>query len=845
MDLMKITDLTNDLGISSRSLRYYEQVRLISSVRPDFEKYRFYDAQNIERLKQIIVLRKMQIPIKDIIRIYESEDMSVVVEAFVDRINAIEDEVDTLTELKRIINDFLQTMIREGITKISALPLLYEEMDKQLTSIEEHKPVTYQELSAVSDKLAKPVDVRIIDIPEMRVLSSRMKGSDTSDVDAFWQWINTNRIPTGIPGRHEMFEYQNNDGQPVMILKIPDTFVKDSPYADYVLKGGLFAAGSVYVDEEIGEFHKAMVKSFDNNKYYEVDYQHDGTLRHESLVETVISPDDQREKVDIFVPVKKRLPDASHYDPNEQITSITVHEIEEANSILQVYNIPLNEITPILDPYYVILDTGEAEYIPYISKRWLSTNIPLKIPFRVDIEFKTDEASLRFFHDNAMFGINMDNNADSRKSQEALSFNQPIFGDYHSYRKLGQINKNQYNQLTWIVGEKHFAVIMNGEVRYCGINFPYMKSDYNLLNAYPIIIGSDGWNKIFLKSIRVSQLKHTKKIKIKKGELTMITKQSNNKLPIIHNLITMHYGENYWFNGCMRYLMECLDEKDFDYWFFAGITGDNLAQVYSYDHFRGDGATDYLLCPEFVKNIFNICGYECSYISEKELNSNKVMYLQTLMAYIDKGLPVIAKTDPWGVYVGYEENGKSLLYMSSDMTQPEKRLTEDYLKEDWIFAGAKKRDVNLKQIYRDVILDMPHLLRTKTDGYCFGAEAFRAWAKDIENGKFDDMKPDEFNAWFQYTIYICNLATNSGCCQSFLEKAQKLNPDLTFIEEIRRRYSRTGELWNDLEAMGAGFNITLDALQDKEKRKAIADKINEFAVCMDEVLAILDENLKK
>jgi len=103
VELLKITSLTDMLDLSSRSLRYYEQVGLIQSVRPPFEKFRYYDSENVERLKQIIVLRKMQIPIKDIIRIYESKDMSVVVEAFVNRIRAIDEEVTALTELKRIV----------------------------------------------------------------------------------------------------------------------------------------------------------------------------------------------------------------------------------------------------------------------------------------------------------------------------------------------------------------------------------------------------------------------------------------------------------------------------------------------------------------------------------------------------------------------------------------------------------------------------------------------------------------------------------------------------------------------------------------------------------------------
>ena len=75
MNLIKITDLSAQLGISSRTLRYYEEVGLITSIRPQFESYRFYDEAAVLRLRQIMVLRKMQIPIKDIVRIYENPEI--------------------------------------------------------------------------------------------------------------------------------------------------------------------------------------------------------------------------------------------------------------------------------------------------------------------------------------------------------------------------------------------------------------------------------------------------------------------------------------------------------------------------------------------------------------------------------------------------------------------------------------------------------------------------------------------------------------------------------------------------------------------------------------------------
>lgn len=873
MDLIKITDLTNRLGISSRSLRYYEQTGLIQSVRSDFEKYRYYDAANIERLKQIMVLRKMQIPIKDIIRIYESEDMSIVVETFVSRIRAIDEEVDALAELRSIVNEFLQAMLKNGVTKISALPILYEKMEKRLDSLERRKAMNYEELSALSNKLAKPVESSIVHLPSIRVLSSYLKdNSDKSDPDGFWRWVQEQGIIPGEPGRHEQFEFQAG-ADDVIILRIADDFVNDGLYLDYMFEGGLFAAANVYLDEDLGEWFRSLVSSFDNNKYYEIDYVHGGGLRHEAMLENLISSDEKRELVSLLIPVKKRLANPALFDKPEELEpgSITVEEIEAQNPVLWIEDVPMDKLIPINSPHYCITEQGEAEYISWISTRVLSTNVAVKLPFRVDIEFRigeesggyghgSNEGSIRFYHGedlNYVFGINMDNNPDERLSQEAICFHQPVFGDFFKYPKRGIINPDVYNRLTWIVGKKHFTVIINGEMRYCGINFPYMSADLSRQQARPIIVGSNSSIKRYFRSIRVSQLVQTPKIKIKEGALAMITKQSNNIIPNIHRFITSEYGENYHFNGGAKYVMECLHEPDYTYEFFAGLTGDVFAQVYPYDHFRGDGVTDYMTSEEgdgaFIERIFETCGYESTYVTKETVQKNREMYVQTLLSYIDKGVPVIEfgygiEGPPWGVFVGYEEHGKILLLMTHNAEEPARVPLEDALTANWIFVGQKNEQKHLKQLYRWAILNLPSLLTTKTEHYCFGAEAFRTWAGDIENGKFDNMKPEDFDVWGMHSAYICNLATNGSCCYGFLKKAMELNPDFAFLDEVREQYNKMGRMWNnqngeDLEALGGGFNVTLNALQDKAKRSKIAAKICEFADCADEIVRILRANL--
>lgn len=880
MALIKITELTNQLEISSRSLRYYEQMGLIQSIRSEGEKYRTYDEANVERLKQVMVLRKMQMPIKDIIRIYESHDISVVVASFVNRIQAIDREMEALSELKRVVNEFLQAMLHEGVTKISALPILYEQMEKQLTLWDGQKKDTQPEHRGLPDQWEKPVEPVLVNLPAMRVMSSCLKASPkTSDPEGFWRWAQAKGM-TGEPGRRERFEFQADAGE-VIILRVADDFANDSDYVDWPFQGGLFAALHCYVDEDLGQRFRGLMTSFDDNPFYEIDYTHGGNLRQEAMIENLISPDDRRELVALYVPVKKRLANPALYDRPVEVQGVTALSIEALNPALWQKDIPIESLTPLFGPHFRINEAGEGEYIAWISPRVLSTNVAVALPFRVDIAFRvedesagfgygSDEGSIRIYHGEdlqCLFGVNMENNADQRLSQEAIAFHQPLFGDYTLLPKRGGITPGVYNTLTWIVGEQHFAVIINGEVRYCATGFPYMGVDLSRQQSRTILIGSNGQGKRFIRSIRLSQLVQSRKNRLKEGDFAVITKRSNNMIPRVHPLITKHYGENYGFNGCAKYVMECLNEPDYDYAFFAGLTGDVFAQVFSYQGFRGDGVTDYRLSQPggetFLEGLFEACGYGATFVSEKRIRSNKAMWLQTLIACIDKGVPVIGypcRGSQWGwcVFVGYEAYGRTLLFLTDDMAEPARVSFDDAIQSSspreevcsdwckgWTFVGEKKTRRDLAQIYREAILRLPQLLLTKNPSYCFGAEAFRAWADEIESGKFDGMQPADFDTWTMYTVYVCNLATNGSCCHGFLEKAQALNPDMTWLQAISRHYEAMAQMWNgqgeeaNLEALGGGFNVTLGALQDRRRRDRIVSKIRAFADCMDEVQRIL------
>jgi DNA-binding transcriptional MerR regulator len=74
MELQTVNQVSRSTGISAQMLRYYERCGLITSQRKMDYAYRLYDDENIKRIQQIIILRKLQIPVKQIAVILNNPD---------------------------------------------------------------------------------------------------------------------------------------------------------------------------------------------------------------------------------------------------------------------------------------------------------------------------------------------------------------------------------------------------------------------------------------------------------------------------------------------------------------------------------------------------------------------------------------------------------------------------------------------------------------------------------------------------------------------------------------------------------------------------------------------------
>jgi len=242
-NLIKIKDLSSKYDITARTLRYYEDMGLIASTRSDDYAYRMYDVTAVRKLEQIFILRKLNISIKDIQRIFADSGSATVLEALEKKVHNIDDEVALLHELKDIVLDFMREIQQASFTDNTHIKLLYDkakEIETQFVSVNYiGKPSNINRLIEIADKLDKEIpNAMVVRIPQFRAIAG-----DFNELMG-WAWSE---------GRRERLFKDVIFGSPDFLVRYDDRFeyimaIKDSTtkadigsYDIINFPGGLYA----------------------------------------------------------------------------------------------------------------------------------------------------------------------------------------------------------------------------------------------------------------------------------------------------------------------------------------------------------------------------------------------------------------------------------------------------------------------------------------------------------------------------------------------------------------------------------------------------------------------------
>jgi len=313
-NLIKIKDISSNYDVTTRTLRYYEDMGLINSTRSGDYAYRMYDENAVRRLEQILILRKLNIGIKDIQRIFNTSGSDIVLDVLGKKVQSIDDEVALLHELKEIVIDFIREVECINFADNSGIKMLYEKakvIETQFISVDYiGKPNTTKvdRLIEITEKLDNKIpDVMVVRIPKFRAVTSKYGRWDEWGVLMSWAWQKgrlERLFDNVIFGCTDFLIRKDNKFQYIMAVKEHITAADTSPFEIIEFEGGLYAL-SVSIDGDDESLHKVEDKIF---KWIEgTNFEYDdsrGVMGHMAHNDDDIKRGLGYEQLQRYVPIK-------------------------------------------------------------------------------------------------------------------------------------------------------------------------------------------------------------------------------------------------------------------------------------------------------------------------------------------------------------------------------------------------------------------------------------------------------------------------------------------------------------------------------------------------------------
>ncbi|MDF2801849.1 MAG: MerR family transcriptional regulator [Anaerocolumna sp.] len=256
MELQTISQVSKQFSISTRTLRYYEQIGLITPAKKEDFAYRVYDTEATTRLRQIIILRKLRIPLKQIAEILQNTDVCVAIEIFERNLAGIEDEITALSTIRSVIKAFIEHLnLGSAIFALPEDEGLLEIVDSLTVSkINFKEEKSMEQLNLASEKLSKmeDKDVRIVYVPPMTVAAAYASGEDCEGkaLNMINQFVKESELLKIKPDARSFgFDCSNGAaeiGEPSHVyevwVSVPDDIEIPAPLVKRTFNGGLYAA---------------------------------------------------------------------------------------------------------------------------------------------------------------------------------------------------------------------------------------------------------------------------------------------------------------------------------------------------------------------------------------------------------------------------------------------------------------------------------------------------------------------------------------------------------------------------------------------------------------------------
>lgn len=327
MQVITSTEVSKTFGVSTRMLRYYEKAGLISPMRKEDYAYRCYDESTVRRLQQILVLRKLRIPLKQIAVILTDKEMQESYRCLQKRLEETNQEIEALETIRTVLQTFISKIGNPERRKTCAELLddttLVEIAEKLVLpkSTLKEKKISMNDLDRAEEVLTDDLRVRFVMLPPATVASYHFIGENPEETvcDVVSRFVQQAKLYEIKPDAR-MFGFNHPNPSPdkpygyEVWVTVPDDLNVPAPLVKKRMKGGMYAALTISFPNF--QEWELIIKWVQRNEVWEADYAPEeeeimGGLLEEHLNWVYAShrnwaedtPDGQ---IDLLVPIRRK-----------------------------------------------------------------------------------------------------------------------------------------------------------------------------------------------------------------------------------------------------------------------------------------------------------------------------------------------------------------------------------------------------------------------------------------------------------------------------------------------------------------------------------------------------------
>lgn len=324
MELTTISEVSKAYQVTTRTLRYYEQLGLLESTKVEGYAYRTYHQDSLRRLQQIMILRKLNIPLKQIARILENDDTAATVDIFKERVNEVAGRIESLTTIRGIMVKLIEALEKSHKFKINqellSNEVLLREMDSlSLTYLDLKEDQTMNQLNKARGNLQVLENVRIVHVPPGTVAASHYVGENPEEHagEQLAQFIQQSQLYHIKPDarvfgfNHPNPSKEKPDYGYELWVTIPEEMEVPAPLVKKQTAGGLYAAHTI----TLGNFHEwdLLARWVHNHEKYEANELDDQGKYMGGCLEEHLNyvyhchlnwPDSDEHQLDLLFPIK-------------------------------------------------------------------------------------------------------------------------------------------------------------------------------------------------------------------------------------------------------------------------------------------------------------------------------------------------------------------------------------------------------------------------------------------------------------------------------------------------------------------------------------------------------------